>query len=104
MDFEDVATSQIGKIVAFVLTPILLPTATAVAAWAQDAIGIDLDGGALTAYVVAVAVGIAAVSATWLFNRGKWEVGKAELDKLYELGRAELDRNAAVSGPGKPGV
>lgn len=96
MDLEDVANSYIGRIVAFVLTPILLPTATAVAAWLQDAVGIDLEGGQLTAYVVAVAGGLTLTAVTWLYNRGKWEVGKAELDKLYELANHEVDRNLAT--------
>ena len=86
MSFEELCNNYISRIVAFVVTPILLPIATAVAAWLQDAVGIDLSGDQLTAYVVAIAAGLALTAATWLRNRGKWEVAHAELIKLYELG------------------
>lgn len=86
MDFATLCNNYVSRIVAFVLTPILLPVATAAAAWLQDAIGVDLHGDQLTAYVVAIATGLAVTAATWLRNRGKWEVAQAELIKLYELG------------------
>ena len=84
---DDVTSSSIGRLVAFVLTPILIPVATGVAAWIQNVVGIDLTGDQLTAYVVAVATGLAIVVATWLRNRGQWEIAQAELQKLHALGR-----------------
>lgn len=104
MDFEDLVNSNVGRIVAFVLTPVLIPSATAAAAWLQDAVGINLDGSQLTAYVVAVAAGIAVVAATWLRNLGAWEVGQAELIKLHELGQQEIDRSSGdpTRGLAKP--
>jgi hypothetical protein len=96
MNFDDIANNYIGRIV--VLTPILVPAVTAVAAWAQDAIGINLDGAQLTAYVVAVATGLALVAATWLRNNGNWEVASAELIKLHELGSQELGDPAQPPG------
>lgn len=101
MTFEQLCNNYVSRIVAFVLTPILLPTATAVAAWLQDAIGIDLHGDQLTAYVVAVAVGLALTAVTWLRNRGKWEVAVAELTKLREQGLA-AQKAAAVTYSREP--
>lgn len=85
---QDVINSQIGRVIAFVLTPILLPTATAGAAWAQDAIGVNLNGAELTAYVVSVAVGLAVVIATWLRNRGEYEKAVTVIRGLHEQGVA----------------
>lgn len=42
----------IGRIVAFVLTPMLLPLVGAAAVWAQDALGVDLNAGQVTGFVV----------------------------------------------------
>jgi hypothetical protein len=83
----DVVNSQIGRLVAFVLTPILLPIGTAVAAWLQNAVGIDLHGDQLTGYVVAVAAGLAIVFATWLRNRGQWEIAQAQVQQLHGIGQ-----------------
>lgn len=93
MNFDELVNNNIGRIVAFVLTPILIPTATAVAAWLQDALGINLSGAELTAYVVAVAAGLSVIAATWLRNRGQWEIAQAELIKLHELGAQEIARS-----------
>lgn len=82
--------SYIGRIVAFALTPVLLPIATTVAVWIQDVAGVDLSGGQLTAYVVAVASGVAITAATWLRNRGQWEVANATIGRLQHLGSYEL--------------
>lgn len=88
---EGLLTSYTSRLVAFVLTPILLPVATTVAVWLQDALGVDLTGGQLTAYVVAIASGLALTAATWLMNRGKWEIAEAELHKLYDLGKQHVE-------------
>lgn len=82
--FEQLCNNYISRIVAFVLTPILLPVAAIVATWLQDAVGIDFTGERLTAYVVSIVVGLAITAATWLRNRGKWELLVAELTKLRE--------------------
>jgi hypothetical protein len=100
VNFDDIANNYIGRIVAFVLTPILVPAVTAVAAWAQDAIGINLDGAQLTAYVIAVATGLAVVAATWLRNNGTWEVASAELIKLHELGSQQIADADPTQPPG----
>lgn len=94
---DDVLRSNIGRVVAFILTPILLPVATAIAAWLQDVVGIDLTGQQLTGYVVAIAIGVALVIYRWLANRGEWERTTLELHKLLEAGRSEVDTAAALA-------
>jgi membrane protease YdiL (CAAX protease family) len=76
----------ISRIVAFVLTPILMPVAAIVANWLQDAVGINLSGGDLTAYLIAVIAGVGIVAWQWLRNRIKWETLESEVKRLHDLG------------------
>jgi hypothetical protein len=96
---DDAIRSNIGRVVAFVLTPILLPVTTIVANWLQDAAGLDLNGGDLAAYLVAIAVGVALAAFQWLRNRGEWERATMEVHKLYDAGRAEFEANQGVEEP-----
>lgn len=82
----DIANSYVAKIVAFVLTPVLLPVAGVVANWAQDALGLNLDGTELTAYVVSVIVGLALVVMQYLRGRAEWEVAIAKVQELHDRG------------------
>lgn len=84
---DNVFTNYIGRVVAFVLTPLLLPLAATVAVWIQDVLGIDLDGAQLTGYVIAVVTGVALAAFQWLRNRGLWEQAQLELAKLEAAGR-----------------
>lgn len=84
---DNILTAYIGRVVAFVLTPILLPIAATVAVWIQDVLGIDLHGDQLTAYVISVVVGVALAAVQWLRNRGVWEKAVLELQKLEAAGR-----------------
>lgn len=84
---DNVLTNYIGRVVAFVLTPLLLPLAATVAVWIQDVLGIDLDGSQLTGYVIAVVTGVALAAFQWLRNRGLWEQAQLELAKLEAAGR-----------------
>jgi hypothetical protein len=65
--------NYIGRIVAFVLTPILLPLMGALAFWLQDVAGVDMDPEVATGFVVSVVVGLALAVWQWLKNRGNWE-------------------------------
>lgn len=94
MNFEELANNYVSRIVAGVLTPILLPAVTAAAVWVQDVAGVDLHGDQLTGFIVAVAAGLAITAVTWLRNRGAWEVAQAELIKLHELGQQEINRSS----------
>jgi hypothetical protein len=100
---EDAVKSQIGKVVAFVLTPILLPLAGIVANWAQDALGLDLNGADLTAYVVAVVAGVALGAWQWLRNRSEWEKAVLLTRQVHEAGAAytgTATTGVTVSPPG----
>ena len=97
--FDQVARNQIGKVVAFVLTPLLLPVVGNLANWVQDVLGLDLNGADLTAYVVSVIAGVALVAYQWLRNRGRWEVAAAELAKVRSLGDNVL---SSAAGGGTP--
>lgn len=94
---DNIIKNYISRIVAFVLTPVLLPLAGAVANWIQDALGLNLTGLDLTLYVVTVITGVALAAFQWLRGRVKWEVAKVEYDKVVELGKqGRLD--AGVTG------
>lgn len=82
----NVFQNYIGRIVAFVLTPVLLPLATSFAVWAQDFLGVNLSGDQLTAYVVTFVIGLALVIYKWLANRGEWERAIAWIDKIHDSG------------------
>jgi sulfite exporter TauE/SafE len=94
MKFDDVVTNNVGRIVAFVLTPILLPGVGAVAFWLQNVIGIDLQQYTAVAvgFVVSVVTGCALVAYKWLENRGAWEKGVAELEALYHAGQQAIEQ------------
>jgi hypothetical protein len=85
---DSVFTSYIGRIVAFVLTPLLLPIVGAVAYWVQNVIGIDLQAhvAIATGFIVSVVAGTALAIYQWLRNRGIFEKTVLELHHLYEAG------------------
>jgi hypothetical protein len=100
----DTLQSNIGRYVAFVLTPILLPLVGATAVWAQDKIGLDIQayGGvpAVVGFIVSVVAGTAAVLLTWLRNRGKFEVQAAESATLLKAGEDALASSGRVTSGG----
>ncbi len=100
MKFKDKADeafeSNVGRIVAFVLAPILLPVAATFAAWAQNAVGVDLHPDAVVALVVSTVVGLAAVVYKWISNRGQYERLLAEWQNLHDTGAALEDPTPVV--------
>lgn len=96
---DDAVTSQIGRVVAFVVTPVLLPVLGALAVWLQDKVGINMDPAVLVGFVVSVVAGTAALAYKWLHNRGEYEKVVLELHKLYEAGAVLVDKNAAQALP-----
>lgn len=77
----------IGRIVAFVLTPILLTVVTPLAVWAQAKLGVHLDPAEVVAYIVTIGTGIALVAYKWLHNRGEFEKGVQLLENLHAAGQ-----------------
>jgi hypothetical protein len=84
---DDVVRSNIGRIVAFVLTPLLLPLVAVGTAWLQRVIGVGLDPAEVVGVVVATTTGVAAVAYKWLHNRGEFERLVLEVHKLYDAGK-----------------
>lgn len=89
--------SQIGKIVAFVLTPILAPLVGALAFWLQDKLGINMDPAVAVGYIVTVVSAVAVAAGTWLHNRGKWEATVAETAALHDMASAEVEKQSSQS-------
>jgi hypothetical protein len=77
----------IARAVTFVLTPLLLPVATALAYGFQKWFGLDLDAAELTGYLTAVASGIGITAYRWVANRGEWERTVLQLAEWYRLGQ-----------------
>jgi len=86
----DALTSQIGKLVAFVLTPLLTTFFTAGAYWLQNVLGIDVQEhvAVAVAYVTTIGVGVAGAAMVWLRNRGVFEVAVATTAQLHQQGLA----------------
>lgn len=81
----------IGRWVAFVLTPLLLPLAGTVAVKANQWLGLDLTGEELTGYVVTTVVGVAAILYKWLHNRGEFEKAVNAVEDIYNTGEEVLE-------------
>lgn len=64
----------IARIVTFVVTPVILVVVPVVANAVQDYAGMDLDEGALAAYLTSATVGAALALFAWIKNRGEWEI------------------------------
>jgi hypothetical protein len=100
--FESVATSSIGRWVTGLIalgTPVL----TALCAWLQKEVGINLDPAALTAFIASMAAGISIISFRWLANRGSWERTAVEGYHVYLIGHAATaPTNQVVVVPASP--
>lgn len=84
---NDVISSNIGRVVTFVVTPILLPIVALGSVWLQDNLGINLDPTETVAYIGTVVSGLSLVIFKWLSNRGEWEKTVATIEKLHEEGK-----------------
>jgi hypothetical protein len=69
---------------------------TAVCAWLQKEIGIDLDPASLTAFITSMAAGIAITGCKWLSNRGDWERLAVEGYQLYLTGQSATGTTTQV--------
>lgn len=95
----DTLQSNIGRWVAFVLTPLLLPLVGALAFWLQDALGVDMDPVAVTGFIVSVVGGLAAVLLIWLRNRGQYENSAVETLTLLKAGQDTVANAPAPEPP-----
>jgi len=83
---NDVVTSQIGRVVAFVLGPILLIAVPPVTNAINEVFGLGFSDQQISNVVIAIVVGVALLGYKWLQNRGAYERSVLELHKLYEAG------------------
>jgi hypothetical protein len=74
---EGAIASQLGRVVAFVVGPILLTAVGWLAAWTSQHLGLDLNTKETTAYILTVVTGTALLALRWL-----WVHGKAYLDAI----------------------
>jgi hypothetical protein len=97
----DLLQSNIGRWVTFILTPILLPLVGAAAYWLQDVVGVNLkaDPAVVTAYIVAVVGGLAAMVVTWLRNRGNHERQALEALTVMKAGEDHVAHHPVVLNP-----
>ncbi len=85
--FEEVVTSTIGRRVTGLIA-LGTPVFTAVCAWLQKKVGINLDPAALTAFIASVVAGVSIIGFKWLGNRGSWERTAVEGYHVYLIGHA----------------
>jgi hypothetical protein len=89
----------ISKIFTYILTPLLLPLATAFAYGVQKWCGINLDPAELTGYLTAVASGVGITAFKWVSNRGEWERSVVEVAQWYRLGQQAHAANLPAPSP-----
>jgi hypothetical protein len=87
---SEVFTANIGRVVAFLLTPLLAVAVPPVVQGANEVLGTAYTDQQLSNVAIATVVGIAIVIWQWLRNRGKWEEKLAELEALYEAGKQNV--------------
>jgi len=94
--------NYIGRIVTFVLTPILVVAVPPVTNALNDVLGTGFDDQQISNIAIATVVGLALVVWRWLGNRGDWENKLAELHMLYESGAAEVAKHPVDPHPVEP--
>lgn len=87
---DQVFKSQIGKLVAFGLAPLLALAIPPVVDALNTALGTDFSNQEISNIAIATVVGIAIVIWQWLRNRGNWERTIAEIYALYERGQGAV--------------
>jgi hypothetical protein len=96
------ASQYIGRIITFVVTPLLLPVGTALAYGLQNWLGLDLDAAELTGYLTAIASGMGITAFKWVSNRGEWERTVLQLSEWYKLGKAAQAAGQPAPPPPSP--
>lgn len=104
MDLDAIFRSYIGRVVAFVLTPLLAVAAAPAVNAVNEVLGTGFSDQQLSNIAIATVVGIAAVAWQWLRNRGHWEATVLEVEKLYEAGRQLVGEEAESDPVAPPGL
>ena len=100
---DSVFNAQIGKIVAFALTPLLAIAIPPLVNAVNSVLGTDFSDQQISNIAIAAVVGVAIVIWQWLRNRGEWEKTLAGAKVLYEQNQAvSLPEPRGVPLPGTP--
>ena len=68
--------SSVSRLVAFFVAPLIAVVVPIIVNWAQDEVGMDLDGDQLSILLTGVVVSTLAVVFKWLDGRAKFEVAE----------------------------
>lgn len=70
--------SSVSRLVAFFVAPLIAVVVPIIVNWAQDEVGMDLNGNDLTILLTGVVVSTLAVVFKWLDGRAKFEVAEVQ--------------------------
>lgn len=99
---NDVVTSQIGRVVTFLLAPLLLTAVPPVTNAVNEVFGLGFTDQQISNVVIAIVIGLALVVYKWLSNRGAYERTIVELHKLYEAGHELANASGGKASAGAP--
>lgn len=94
-------TSFIGRIILAGFTLVIVPILPTLINFTNDVLGYNLTDGQVTSYAKNAALGVAALAATWLWNRGRFEAAAVAGQAVIEAGKAtgvSLDRTEHQPG------
>jgi hypothetical protein len=85
---EGALESQLGRLVAFVLTPLLLTAVGWLSAWTSQHLGLELNSAETVAYITTVVIGVALVALRWLWVHGKGYLVALGIQKAHDVTKA----------------
>lgn len=93
---DSIFKSNIGRIVAFIATPLLAVAVPPIVDGLNTVLDTDFSNQEISNIAIATIVGIAIVIWQWLRNRGNWETRVAE---LYHSLHLDLDQAQQILNP-----
>lgn len=81
-------TSFIGRVILAAFTLVIVPVLPTLINFVNDVLGYNLTDAQVTSYAKNAALGIAALAATWLLNRGLFERAAVIAKGTIEAGKA----------------
>lgn len=90
-------SSNIGRWVAVVITPLLLAAAVAVVPAVNSALSLELDPLQVTVWTSALALGVAGAAIQWLRNRIRFELLAPSAQAISTAGRIMLYLSPAIT-------
>lgn len=95
LNVDNIIRSNISRIVAFVLTPILLVAVPPVTNAVNEVLGTGYSDQQLSNVAIAATVGVALAAYKWLANRGRYEIAAVEnvVTDVYTSGVENVGQN-----------